>query len=182
MGVAHLRLRHDVVLAEITSDCADRMFVWMQAPDLAEAIGLKAEPSLERTLDWIRQAARGDDIRVWAIHLSGVHVGNVVFDQFDRKAATARLSVYLGAPESRGSGVGSTAIHQALGRIFEERSLHKVWLTVHAENLAAIRTYLSLGFQVEGTLREAFVWNGKRIDALYMGLLRSEFAHAEAGT
>ena len=106
-------------------------------------------------------------------------MGNIVFDQFDRKAATARLSVYIGAPEYRGSGAGSTAIHQALGRIFAERSLHKVWLTVHAENTAAIRTYISLGFHIEGTLREAFVWNDRRLDALYMGLLRSEFAHAE---
>ena len=182
MGVAHIRLRQDVTLAEITDDCAHRMFAWMQAPDVAEAIGLNVEPSLERTFGWIRQAAQKDAIQAWAIHLSGLHVGNVVFDQFDRKAATARLSVYIGPPESRSSGVGSTAIYEALTRIFEERSLHKIWLTVNAENTAAIRTYLSLGFQVEGTLREAFVWNGKRLDALYMGLLRSEFSRSEAGS
>ena len=181
MGVAHIRLRQDVTLAEITDDCANRMFAWMQAPDVAEAIGLTVEPSLEHTLCWIHQAAQKLAIRAWAIHLSGVHVGNVVFDQFDRKAATARLSVYIGPSESRGSGVGSTAIYEALIRIFEERSLHKIWLTVHAENTAAIRAYLSLGFQVEGTLREAFVWNGKRLDAVYMGLLRSEFPRFGAG-
>jgi RimJ/RimL family protein N-acetyltransferase len=181
MGVAHIRLRQDVILAEITDDCAHRMFTWMQAPDVAEAIGLATAPSLERTFNWIRQAAERDDIRAWAIHLSGVHVGNVVFDQFDRKAETARLSAYIGPPESRSSGVGSTAIYEALTRIFEERSLHKIWLTVHAENTAAIHTYLSLGFQVEGTLREAFVWKGKRLDALYMGLLRSEFSRSEVG-
>jgi RimJ/RimL family protein N-acetyltransferase len=179
MGVAHIRLRQDVTLAEITDDCAHRMFAWMQAPDVAAALGLTVEPSLERTLSWIRKAGQKHDIRAWAIHLSGVHVGNVVFDQFDRKTATARLSVYIGAAESRGAGAGSTAIYDALTRIFEERSLHKVWLTVHAENIAAIRTYLSLGFHVEGTLREAFVWKGKRQDALYMGLLRSEFSRSK---
>lgn len=178
---AHIRLRQDVSLAEITDDCAHRMLEWMQRPDVAEAIGLTIQPSPEWTLAWIRRAARRDDIRAWAIQLCEVHVGNVVFDQFDRKAATARLSVYIGPPESRGSGAGFTAIHAALTRIFRERSLHKVWLTVHAEHAAAIRTYRSLGFQVEGTLREAFVWHGKRIDALYMGLLRSEFFAREAG-
>ena len=176
----HMRLREDVTLAEIADDCAGRMLAWMQTPDVAEAVGLSVEPSLERTVRWIQQACQGHDRRAWAILLSGVHVGNVVFDQFDSKAATARLSIYIGPPESRGSGAGSTAIYKGLARIFEERSLHKVWLTVHAENAAAIRTYLSLGFQVEGTLREAFVWNGKRIDALYMGLLRSEFRRREA--
>ncbi len=181
MGVAHIRLRQDVTLAEITDDCAYRMYAWMQAPDVAEPLGLTVGPTLERTLSWIRHAAQKYDIRAWAIHLAGVHVGNLVFDQFDRRTATARLSVYIGPPECRGSGAGSTAIYEGLTRIFEERSLHKVWLTVHAENAAAIRTYLSLGFQVEGTLREAFVSNGRRLDALYMGLLRSEFSPSEAG-
>jgi RimJ/RimL family protein N-acetyltransferase len=181
MSATRIRSRQDVTLAEITDDCAHRMFEWMQTPDVAEAIGLTIAPSLEHTYRWIRQAAQKHAVRAWAIHRSGVHVGNVVFDQFDHKAATARLSVYIGQPKSRSSGVGSTAIHEALTRIFEERSLHKIWLTVHKENTPAIRTYLSLGFQVEGTLREAFVCNGKRLDALYMGLLRSEFSHSEAG-
>jgi RimJ/RimL family protein N-acetyltransferase len=181
MGAVHIRLRTDITLAEITGDCAGRMFEWMQSAEIAEALGLTVEPTLERTIGWIRQAVQKQDIRAWAIEQDGVHVGNLVFDQFDRKAATARLSVYIGPAESRGSGAGSTAICEGLSRIFEERSLHKVWLTVHAENDAAIRAYRSLGFQVEGTLREAFVWNGRRLDALYMGLLRSEFHGSGAG-
>jgi RimJ/RimL family protein N-acetyltransferase len=181
MGVAHIALRKDVTLAEITRDCANRMFAWMQAQDIAEALGLTVEPSLERTFGWISRAAQKTDIRAWAIHSAGEHVGNLVFDQFDCRTATARLSVYIGPPECRGSGAGTTAIYEGLTRIFDERSLHKVWLTVHAENTAAIRTYLLLGFQVEGTLRQAFIWKGKRVDALYMGLLRSEFSTSGVG-
>ena len=108
-------------------------------------------------------------------------MGNVVFDQFDCRTATARLSIYIGPPEYRGSGAGTAAIYEALTRIFHERSLHKVWLTVHAENTAAIRTYLLLGFQVEGTLRQAFIRKGRRVDGFYMGLLRSEFSAYEVG-
>lgn len=175
MGAKHIQLRQDVTLAEIADDCAGSMFAWMQIPDIADALGLTVEPSMERTLSWIRRAGEKRDIRAWAIHESGAYVGNLVFDQFDGRAATARLSVYIGSAESRGSGVGSTAIYEGLGRIFEERSLHKIWLTVHEENAAAIRAYLWLGFRVEGTLREAFVLNGRRLDAFYMGLLRSEF-------
>jgi RimJ/RimL family protein N-acetyltransferase len=181
MGVSHIALRKDVTLAEITCACANRMLAWMQTEDIADALGLTVEPSLERTLGWISRAAQKSDIRAWAIHSAGEHVGNVVFDQFDYRTATARLSVYIGLPECRGSGVGTTAIFEGLTRIFDERSLYKIWLTVHAENTAAIRTYLLLGFQVEGTLREAFIWKGKRVDALYMGLLRSEFSAIEVG-
>jgi RimJ/RimL family protein N-acetyltransferase len=177
---AQPRLSGDVSLAEITEQCASRMLCWMQQPDLAEEIGLSVEPSLERTLDWIHRAALKSDIRAWAIHHCGVHIGNIVFDQFDRKAGSTRMSVYLGDPESRGMGIGSVAIYEGLTRIFDEAALHRIWLTVHAENSSAIRVYQSLGFQIEGRLREAFLRRGKRIDALYFGLLRSEFFRLEA--
>jgi len=131
---------------------------------------------MERTLAWIESAQKNADISAWGIFFDGQHVGNVVFDQLDKKAATARLSVYIGKPAARSKGVGTTAIHRALEQAFCEEGLYKVWLTVHAENAAAIRVYTKLGFQVEGTLRGAFVLNGRRLDALYMGLLAIEFS------
>jgi RimJ/RimL family protein N-acetyltransferase len=103
----------------------------------------------------------------------------VVFDQLDPKAGTARLSVYIGYHGARSQGVGTTALYQALAKAFCDERLHKVWLTVHAENVAAIKVYAKLGFQVEGTLREAFVLRDRRLDALYMGLLAREFSAVE---
>lgn len=172
--MAHIRLRRDVLLTEITQDCAARMLAWMRMEDIAESLSLSVEPSIERTTAWIGRAAQKEDMRAWAIEVTGVHVGNVVFDQIDRKVGSTRLSVYIGPPEFRGSGIGTTAIYSGLKNVFEELSLYKVWLTVHNENHVAIRSYTSLGFRIEGTLRGAFVWKSRRIDALYMGLLRSE--------
>lgn len=174
-----VRLRADVTLAPLTESCAARMLAWVQAPDVGDALGLSHIPTMERTLAWIEAARARDDIWAWAICWKGEHVGNVVFDQLDRKAGTARLSVYVGNQGARSQGVGTTAIYRALAKAFCEERLHKVWLTVHAGNEAAMKVYAKLGFQVEGTLREAFVLQDRRLDALYMGLLANEFSAVE---
>lgn len=174
-----VRLRADVTLAPLTESCAARMLTWVQTPDVGEALGLSHIPTMERTLSWIEAARAREDVWAWAVCWKGQHVGNVVLDQLDQKAGTARLSVYIGCQGARSQGVGTTAIYRALAKGFCEERLHKVWLTVHAENVAAINVYAKLGFQVEGTLREAFVLTDRRLDALYMGLLACEFSVVE---
>ena len=168
-------MRLDVALGPLSAESAERMLGWVRTVELAEDIGLASEPSLEKTVRWIECATSRNGIWAWAIRLSGEHVGNVVFDQFDPRAASARISIYLGSAEDRGLGIGSTALRLALDRAFSEGGLYRVWLTVHAENQRALRTYLRLGFQKEGTLREAFVRQGRRVDAYVMGLLRRDF-------
>ena len=179
-NVAGFRTRPDVTLGEIAEASASRMLAWMQTPHVAEPLGLSVTPTLERTQSWIQRAVLKQDVRAWAILAGDEHVGNVVFDQIDYKALAARLSVYIGPAEFRHSGIGTTALYLGLQRIFEELSLHRVWLTVHAENAAAIRLYRSVGFRCEGILREAFVCGSRRVDAIYMGLLRREFSLEKA--
>lgn len=170
-----MALRSDVELAALGLDAAPRMLAWMQDPEVAGNIGLSREPSLEGTLAWLKKAQTRQTVMAFAILLQGQHVGNVVFDQVERHLGMARLSIYLGEPEARGKGVGLTGICLALREVFGQPGWHKVWLTVHVENHAAIRTYEKIGFQREGLLREAFLVGGRRVDMLYMGLLKSEF-------
>jgi RimJ/RimL family protein N-acetyltransferase len=99
----------------------------------------------------------------------------VILDQVNRRIDSARLSIYIGDTAARGCGAGATGMYHAMAEAFRRHGLHRIWLTVHAENTAAIRTYVKVGFQVEGVLRDEFLLNGRRLNALYMGLLRDEF-------
>jgi RimJ/RimL family protein N-acetyltransferase len=174
-----LRLRADVAIGPLRLDLAANMFSWMQDQEVSANIGLSRDPSLDKTLEWIEKALRDESIWPYSIFLNTRHVGNVILDQVDRYLDCARLSVYIGASEARGAGVGRTGIYYALRECFLERNLHKVWLTVHVRNAGAIRTYTALGFQVEGVMRDGFLLKGERLPALYMGLLRQEFLKVE---
>lgn len=170
-----IRLRRDVELTSLNSAHAAAMFEWMCDPYISGNIGLTREPSLEKTRQWIEATHDDQRIRPFGILLAGRHVGNVVLDHIESGLGTVRLSIYIGEPNVRSGGVGTTAMYLALKLAFEQLDLHKVWLTVHPQNFQAICVYSRLGFVLEGIHRDEFLIEGRRVPALYMGLLETEF-------
>ncbi len=170
-------LRSDVCVIPLAREHAALMSRWMLDPVVAQGIGLRdPEPSLEKTLAWVERIQSDPSVRALAIHKGGEHVGNVILDRLDGYLRSARLSIYVGEPTARGVGVGRTGLALAAKFAFEELHLHKIWLTVHAENVAAIASYLHVGFALEGILRDEFLVEGRRVAAIQMGLLCHEFA------
>jgi RimJ/RimL family protein N-acetyltransferase len=170
-----LRLRPDVTVSPLTLEHAPNMYRWMCDPTTSHNLGLRSDPSIEKTKNWITNSLQDPSICPYAIMLKGQHVGNVVLDRIDDYLASARLFVYVGEPSARHSGVGRTGMYLVLSEGFERMTLHKVWLTVHTHNYAAINAYTKLGFELEGILRDEFWLDGKRMNVLYMGLLHEDF-------
>ena len=170
-----VQLRQDVTVAPLSLAHAANMYRWMCDPEISRNIGLRTEPSLNKTIAWINGARENPLIEAFAAFLGAEHVGNVVLDRIDRHLDSARLSVYIGEATARGSGVGRTAIYRTLCEGFRRLNLHKVWLTVHNQNIPAIKTYIQLGFALEGILRDEFWCDGERVPVFYFGLVRQEF-------
>jgi len=160
-----------VRLVPLAAEHAAAMYGWMLDSVVAKNLGLRSEPSLEKSAAFIARAATDVTIAARAILLEDRHVGNVVLDQIDRHARKTRLSIYVGEDDTRGKGVGKRALEEALRLAFGELGLNKVWLTVHARNARAIAAYVAVGFQVEGVHRQEFLLDGVLVDELYMGCL-----------
>jgi RimJ/RimL family protein N-acetyltransferase len=161
-------------LIPLSRDHAAAMYRWMCDPAVSENVGLRSEPSLARTEQWIDQALSDESMLPLAIEYAGCHVGNVVLDRIDRHLSTARLSIYVGESNVRGNHVGRKAVSLAVAHAFEKLGLNKVWLTVHAHNAPAIAAYTAAGFVIEGVLRDEFVLHGRRCSAFYMSVLRRD--------
>lgn len=144
---------------------------WMLDAEVARGVGLRATPTLESTRAWIDRALEDPTCHPFAILADEHHVGNVVLDQIDSHLRTVRLSIYVGDGARRGAGVGTAAVEQALQLAGDELGLHKVWLTVHEANAPARAVYERCGFQVEGILRDEFLLDGERVDAVRMGVI-----------
>lgn len=164
----------EVTLKSLQETHLANVFKWLTDPFVAENIGLRREPSESYTKEWFENAKRGNEIWAFAICCEDTHVGNVVLDNFDGYLGTIRLSVYIGDESFRGKGVAGKAINIALGHAFHEIKVNKVWLIVHEKNQGAFKLYKNIGFQIEGKLREAFVFQGKLIDVFYMSMLKKE--------
>lgn len=171
-----LHLRRDVHLETINPGNAELMYQWMLDPDISQNLGLRNQPSLERTRQWITRALDDPAVHPYAVLLNEQHVGNVILDRLDDYLQSARLSVYIGETQARGCGVGTTGIYLVMHEGFHQFGLNKIWLTVHSQNIAAINAYLRLGFQLEGILRDEFLMKSERISAFYMGILLEDFS------
>lgn len=169
-----LKLRESVNIVPLAPKHAEKMARWMHDPTVSGNVGLRSEPSLERTMQWIEGAIE-NSIYAFAIEVEGNHVGNVVFDKLDDYLQSTRFSIYIGEQTTRNSGVGRTATYKICKFGFENLSLHKIWLTVHAKNFPAINTYTQIGFELEGILRDEFWLDNQRLNVFYMGLLKSDF-------
>ncbi len=80
------------------------------------------------------------------------------------------LFIYL-HQEYQNAGLGTALMNQGIG-LARERRLHRVELTVVADNHRAIRLYEKVGFQREGLKRENYLGeDGKYHDEIIMGIL-----------
>jgi len=170
-----ITLRRDVSLQPLALSHAAAMFCWVSDPEISQNIGLRSEPTLEKTQAWISNALNDASIKPFAIYLGRQHAGIVVLDRIDAHLSTARFSIYIGERAARGAGIGASAAYLACAEGFRALPLNKIGLVVHVENKTAITCYARLGFKLEGTLRDEFKLNGRLIDAHYMGLLRRDF-------
>lgn len=88
---------------------------------------------------------------------------------------SATLHIMIGDPDVRGKGVGTWSVRWMLRHAFADQGLHRVELSVLADNAAAIRLYEKCGFSLEGTRREACYKQGKWVDMLSMSILDREW-------
>ncbi len=101
----------------------------------------------------------------------GGHIGNIYLRQIDWLAGHAELGMFVGDPTQRGKGYGKAALRLLVRHAFEDLGLHRLHLTLLADNGPAMRLYESCEFRVEGTLRDHAFKDGAFRDLLVMGLL-----------
>lgn len=88
----------------------------------------------------------------------------------------AFLGIHIGERDYWGKGYGTDAVRVLLRYGFEELNLRRVSLSFLEDNDRAMRSYEKCGFRLEGRERQAWAYDGRRWDEIYMGLLREEWS------
>ena len=112
------------------------------------------------------------------LQLVAVHAGEVIgqlgLEQYLRVRQAHVGSCGMGVATAwQGKGVGSRLLSAALDVADNWMNLHRVELSVYADNEAAIALYRKFGFETEGLFRDYAVRDGQWVDTLSMARLRS---------
>ena len=136
----------------------------MTEPDATEELDRRFGPGPH----WV--IADRDDVFVGVVRLAPVDAAN----------RSARLGVGILDPARLGQGIGTEAIRLALRWGFEELRLHRVSLTVVADNSRAVAAYTRCGFTTEGRFRDSLLLGGQWHDDLAMAILKPQWTAQQA--
>lgn len=119
---------------------------------------------------------KDEDKSDFVIEADGKIIGEIGLHRWkNRRAGVATLGVGIYHPDYVGRGFGRDAISVLLDWAFRIQNFRRISLETMATNERAIRAYRACGFVEEGRLREHEYWNGRYVDVVCMGILRSEW-------
>lgn len=158
---------------EFIQRCMNDPRLWRPALDINPMNRNQGSEFFENVIsgdDGVHCLVCDDETPLGIISLTGSRYGP---DETAR-ARTMELSYWF-APEHHGQGYGSDAAARMVEYAFTDRNLRRVNARVGSFNDASVGLLESLGFEHEGTLREAAWFRGRYYDMLWYGLLRNEW-------
>lgn len=169
-----------VILGPLLDGDVPVLFEWINDPEQVHWNSAYRPVSETDHRAWFEAIRQRPDVAIFGIRkMPGKHlVGSCQLRNIDPVHRSAELQIRIGDVGERGQGYGTEAVRQLLRFGFRELNLHRVYLNVFAHNAAAIRAYEKAGFRKEGLLKEAAHIEGKYVDVVAMGILRSEFEKA----
>lgn len=96
------------------------------------------------------------------------HIGNVGLHNINWLHRNAKLAILIGDKSKRGKGRGAEVVEMICNHAFDRLNMHRVYLGVREDNVAAIKAYTKSGFMEEGRLRQAIFSKGRFYDVINM--------------
>lgn len=142
------------------------IYQWCRQRDLIEELD---------HLAWFKSLQNNKKIKMYLVrdnlHLAPIGVcGLTDIDLYNQRA---EFSLYID-PDKQGQGYGRDALKLLLYTAFRNYPLQIIYGETFRGN-PAIKTFLNLGFYMEGTRRSFYFKGGQLIDADLVSIKRSEF-------
>jgi RimJ/RimL family protein N-acetyltransferase len=174
-----------VNLRAMEMDDLDRNYRWMNDREVTRHLAMRYPLSLAAETAWMQAGvakpmAFGANVFFAIETKDGAHIGNINFHEMSAEQRKAHLGVVIGEKEYWSKGYGTDAMRTFLRFAFDEMNLHRVDLTVDADNPRAIACYRKCGFVEEARMRQAIYSRGAYADQFVMGILREEFYARES--
>jgi UDP-4-amino-4,6-dideoxy-N-acetyl-beta-L-altrosamine N-acetyltransferase len=162
-----------VDLRELEYRDLEKLNAWRNDPSLISNLGTGFNFISEETdKRWYENYLNNRDKAVrLAIEVDGIYVGNLNLTNISLINRSAEYSIFIGDPVYRGQGVGYIASLKIIEHGVNNLGLQRIWLTVLSSNIPAIKMYEKLGFEFEGTMRNALYKDGEFRNLMIMGLI-----------
>ncbi len=171
-------MREKISLRPLQIEDAAITWHWRNQPAVMDFFsGHSFSVTYEDELRWMEQEIIPSSAkRSFGVSLASTNelIGMTFLKNFQTNHRQAEFAILIDAAHT-GMGYGKAACYETFRIAFRELGLHRVFLKVRVDNLAAIRIYEACGMQVEGRLRDDMYKNGRFVDQFIMSVLEHEF-------
>lgn len=164
-----------VRLRPLVAGDAEAMYASLDDPDSLRLTGTQSSFTFDQVQRHCEHVEQAEDRLDYAIEVASQPIGEAVLNCFDHINRSASFRIAIWKNRDRNKGIGTEATRLLVRHGFEVVGLNRIELEVYSFNPRARRVYENIGFRLEGTRRQALLWNGEAVDAHIMALLRSEF-------
>ena len=137
------------------SDDFANYLTWMQDVTADPFIlGTNSNFTMEELRKYVGEKNRQNDCCLLGIFLktNRTHIGNLKFEPIDWHAGTAWLGILIGDQRWKNVHAAREVLLASMEKLSRELSINVFFLGVSFENTAAIRSYRSIGFEVDDSL------------------------------
>jgi RimJ/RimL family protein N-acetyltransferase len=162
-----------VTLGPIEERDLPKLYEWINSPDLVRLNAPYRPVHATSHAEWFAKIGRIRSRVIFAIRSRAKRqlIGAVQLVGIDSIHRNAEVIIRIGAREQQGKGKGSEALRLILSHAWGDLNLHRVTAHAFATNKRAIAAYTKVGFEIEGTMREASFINGSWTDLVVLGVL-----------
>lgn len=166
----------DVQLREMEEADIYKKVEWINNPHNNKYLHYDLPIEVEKTMRWFHEKDNSRRVDC-VIEYHDMPVGLIGLLQIDKVYLKAEYYITIGETAYKHKGIGLKATKAILNYAFKELGLHKVYLTVDAENAAAIRLYEKAGFTREGYFKDDLYHVE---DAEFIDRVRYAFIHEKS--
>lgn len=173
MGHIKKLIGKHIYLSPHTPEDAEPFYRWRNDLSLTQLLGSPTRlSSLESELEGIRTRNSGSEHHFSILTLAENRlIGYCGMRDFNLLHQSARVGIFIGEADYRGSGCGTEAMSLLVGFGFDYLNLHSITLSVLDYNLPAVTSYRKVGFRECGRAHESFRIHGQWHDWIEMEIL-----------
>jgi len=161
-------LRH-LLLEDVNQDYVD----WLNDYEVTKYTEQRFyKHSIESTRLFVKEKITSKNDFLFGIFNENQHIGNIKIGPIRWFHKTAEISYFLGSKKHWGKGIGSKAIKEIVNFGFEILNLEKITASYYEINIPSAKALEKNGFKVEGKKIDDVVFEGERINMVYVGNLK----------
>ncbi len=166
-----------IFLRKMEIDDTDDIVRWRNSEEVRSRFLYQEPFTREKHLDWIENKVnKGLVVQMMICEKeTGRAIGSAYFRDIDHANHKAEYGLFIGESDSRVKGIGFETTRLMLRYGFEELNLHRVHARVLSDNIVSLKSAIKAGLEVEGTLRDDIILQGKYRDVVLLGALKERF-------